>query len=141
MAEKQLKDAIKDFDEKFFTSRLPADDVQHFGDLLGRYVKDVLAARDAGESEEHTKKIINDFLEQAFYNGDSFKVNTSGNIDSSIRYNGKLLALTEVKRVDSKVEMVTRDNLNKKALWEMILYYLDETRNTDGRRVVRNLNT
>lgn len=140
MAEKQLTSALREFDEKYYGNSLPADTVQDFGLLLDRTIKDLISARDAGESEEHCKKIINTFLEQSFYGEKDFKVNTFNRIDSSISHHDELRALIEVKRVDSKTEMVSCDNLNKKALWELVLYYLAETRNTTGKHVTRKSN-
>lgn len=138
MAKKELMDALKSFDEKYFAVCISPDKSQQFGALLNQYVNTMLDAGAAGESEEHTKKIINTFLEQSFYQDASFSVNTAGNVDSSIRYNKKLLALIEVKRVNSKPEMPTVENINKKALWELVLYYLGETRNVSKKTVTRN---
>lgn len=79
------------------------------------------------ESEEHHKNHISDFLKFAF--PASF-INTSERIDLVI-HNGKLATdsvgvILEVKRPTNQAEMPTRDNLNVKAMQELMLYYLRE---------------
>ena len=137
MAMKSLATALKDYNEKYYSNRLPSNVVQSFGDLLKKYIADINIASNAGESEEHTKKIINSFLENGFYSQPDFQINTSSSIDSTIKHNGQLYALIETKRVHNKTEMVATDNLNKKALWELTLYYLNETRDVSSKRVKR----
>ena len=137
MAMKQLTTALQDFNDRYYTHRLPAEIVSDFGALLKQYIKDIHAACAAGESEEHIKKIINTFLEVGFYHDVAFQINTSSNIDSTIKHENKLLALIEAKKTNNKAEMVSADNINKKALWELILYYLLETRDTSDKRVAR----
>jgi hypothetical protein len=79
------------------------------------------------ESEEHHKNHISDFLKFAF--PASF-INTSERIDLVI-HNGKLATdkvgvILEVKRPTNQAEMPTRDNINVKAMQELMLYYLRE---------------
>jgi len=79
------------------------------------------------ESEEHHKNHISDFLKFAFPT--SF-INTNDRIDLAI-HNGKLPTdsvgvIIEAKRPSSQAEMPSRDNLNVKAMQELVLYYLRE---------------
>ena len=79
------------------------------------------------ESEEHHKNHISDFLKFAF--PASF-INTNDRIDLAI-HNGKsptdsVGVIIEAKRPSSQAEMPSQDNLNVKAMQELVLYYLRE---------------
>ncbi|HYX06078.1 MAG TPA: Eco57I restriction-modification methylase domain-containing protein, partial [Bacteroidales bacterium] len=81
------------------------------------------------ESEEYHKNIISKFLADTYYSPDHY-INTKGRTDLVI-HNGKDSASTvgvliETKKPSNKAEMPTKDNLNAKALQELILYYLRE---------------
>jgi len=80
------------------------------------------------ESEEHNKKLIANFLENTFYLNNF--VNTKGSTDLAI-YIGRnadsnVGVIFEIKRPAKTSEMITKDNLNTKAIHEVILYYLRE---------------
>ncbi|MCM1330814.1 MAG: Eco57I restriction-modification methylase domain-containing protein, partial [Ruminococcus sp.] len=105
-----------------------SDDVfQEFKSTLNSYIKKIRNAVSNNENEEHIKNIINDFLRMTFYNDKKYSINTDGNIDSAIKESGKLLAIIEAKSPMNKNEMVTVENMNKKALWEAIYYFLEKT--------------
>lgn len=81
------------------------------------------------ESEEHHKNHVSDFLKYAF-NFPTYFINTSERIDLVI-HNGKsptdsVGVIIEVKRPANQTEMPTLDNLNVKAMQELVLYYLRE---------------
>lgn len=81
------------------------------------------------ESEEHLKNNLRDFLRDTFYI-DSNAINTKDKKDLVIHI-GKstdtdAAVIIEAKRPSNIKEMVTADNANKKALHELILYYLSE---------------
>lgn len=81
------------------------------------------------ESEEHLKNNLRDFLRDTFYI-DSNAINTKDKKDLVIHI-GKstdtdVAVIIEAKRPSNIKEMVTADNANKKALHELILYYLNE---------------
>ncbi|KUG26975.1 putative type iis restriction/modification enzyme [hydrocarbon metagenome] len=80
------------------------------------------------ESEEHNKNYVAKFFENSFYSGNL--VNTSGKIDLVI-YLGKdtkikVGVIGEVKAPTEKNDMPSKDNLNVKAMHQVILYYLRE---------------
>ena len=101
--------------------------LSEFKTALNSYISKINIAVANEENEEHIKNIINDFLRMSFYSDSRFSINTDGNIDSSIKENGKLLAIIEAKAPQNKSEMVTEENINKKALWEAVYYYLEKT--------------
>jgi hypothetical protein len=89
----------------------------------------LLDGLDETESEEHNKNDLGDFLKNTFYHP-KFYINTKDRTDLVI-HNGpdtKSLpgVLIEAKKPSNKAEMIRTDNLNVKALHELILYYLRE---------------
>ena len=81
------------------------------------------------ESEEFHKNLVSDFLKKTYYNP-NHSINTKGRNDLVI-HNGKdakstVGVIIEAKKPTNKNEMVTKDNLNKKAFQELVLYYLRE---------------
>lgn len=85
--------------------------------------------RPKDESEEHLKNDIRDFLRDTFYK-ESNAINTKDKKDLVIHTskdtNSKVGVIIEAKRPSNKGEMLSKDNLNKKALQELVLYYLRE---------------
>lgn len=81
------------------------------------------------EKEEYNKTLTRDFLREAFYDG-SNAINIYGNADSAIYANEHSrgsypLVLCEAKSPSSS-DMIDADHLNRKALHELVLYYLLE---------------
>ncbi len=79
------------------------------------------------ESEEHLKVPLSAFLKNTFYAKNN--INTKGNIDLAI-YNEEqtsdVAVLIELKKPYNTNEMISKENMNKKALQEAISYYLSE---------------
>lgn len=83
---------------------------------------------DDNESEEHLKNLVIQFFKNTFYKNN--EVNTKGRTDLAI-YNGidnksTVGVIFETKKPLNKADMITTDDINKKALHEIILYYLQE---------------
>ncbi len=81
------------------------------------------------ESEEFHKNLVIDFLNSTYYKPDYF-INTKGRNDLVI-HNGKTAktsvgVIIEAKSPTNKAEMITTENLNRKAFQELVLYYLRE---------------
>ncbi len=81
------------------------------------------------ESEEFHKNLVSDFLKKTYYDP-NHSINTKGKNDLVI-HNGKdakssVGVIIEAKKPTNKMEMVTTENLNKKAFQELVLYYLRE---------------
>ena len=81
------------------------------------------------ESEEHLKNDLRDFLRDTYYK-DTNAINTKDKKDLVIHL-GKTTGseagvIIEAKRPTNTNEMISVDNPNKKALHEIILYYLNE---------------
>ncbi len=90
-----------------------------------------------GESEEHHKNLVSDFLKNTWYK-DSYEINTKGRNDLVIHLgktsNEPVGVIFELKQPFSKSEMFSFERPNSKGLHELILYYFRERlehRNTD----------
>lgn len=80
-------------------------------------------------TEEKLKGDLMDFLKLTFY-GQNYKVSPNGDIDCAIHLGNStdnpVGVIFEVKKPTNASEMITRDDLNRKALQELLLYYLRE---------------
>lgn len=89
----------------------------------------VIEKQPKDESEEHLKNNLRDFLRDTFYI-ESNAINTKDKKDLVIHIGKKtdsdVGVIIEAKRPTNINEMVTVENPNKKALYELILYYLNE---------------
>ena len=74
------------------------------------------------ETEEFNKNVVSEF----FKNGFGYSSNTKGRIDLAIYKNGIPEVIIEYKNLKNSSEMVTLENFNRKALYEITLYYLRE---------------
>jgi adenine-specific DNA-methyltransferase len=84
---------------------------------------------DDNETEEFHKNIVADFLKNTYYSPDFF-INTKKSNDFVI-YNGKdtkssVSVIIEAKKPNNTSEMLKVDNLNTKALQQLIFYFLEE---------------
>ncbi|MCC7503656.1 MAG: restriction endonuclease, partial [Saprospiraceae bacterium] len=96
----------------------------------------------AGESEEHLKNNVADFLKGAWY-GNAFYLNTRDRQDLVV-HNGPTAkdpagVIIETKKPGNKAEMISAAKPNAKALHELLRYYLNERQlgaNRDIKRLV-----
>jgi Alw26I/Eco31I/Esp3I family type II restriction m6 adenine DNA methyltransferase len=80
------------------------------------------------ESEEFLKNLVSDFLKNTWYAPDYF-INTRQRVDLVIHTGNDTApagVIIEVKKPGNKGEMVSRNNLNTKAMRELLLYYFRE---------------
>ena len=106
------------------------EQLSNFKNKCKLFAENLDTAVSNSENEEHIKNFINDFLRVSFYNDMRFSINTDGNIDSAIKENGVLLAIMEAKAPQNKAEMITPKHFNRKALHEVIYYYLERAIDT-----------
>ena len=137
MSLKTMSQALSLYNENYASSRIDTQEFAGFNAEYNSFISKLNKAIEKHESEENIKKIINDFLGNAIYTSSDYSINTKNNIDSAICRNDKLLVMTETKSPDNKVEMLTTNDINRKALHELILYYLMESRDVDGSKVKR----
>ncbi len=94
------------------------------------------------ETEEFHKNLVIDFLKKTYYDP-LYSVNTKGRNDLVI-HNGKdaktnVGVIIEAKSPSNKTEMISQQNLNGKALQELVLYYMRERithKNTELKHLV-----
>ncbi len=104
------------------------NEINQFKGSLLECLEHIKISDEKEESEENIKKYIGDFLQKTFYQ--NYLINTKYRVDLAI-YAGKdatsnISVLIEAKRPSNKSEFLKKDDLNKKALHELLLYYLRE---------------
>ena len=103
-------------------------DVSNFVEQLQDCLKTIIYSDRQNESEEHLKEPIKKFFKNTFYQDNL--INTKHKVDLAI-YLGKnaksdIGVLIEAKKPSNKSEFLTESDLNRKALHELLLYYLRE---------------
>lgn len=112
---------------------IPGKELVRFYDLVRHFLQEL----DASQDEEHNKRLVGKLLEQLFYEGKN-AVNSANPIDlaifsDAIAKDSRPVVLFEVKQPTNS-EMVRCDDLNRKALHELVLYYVRQEKinhNTD----------
>lgn len=103
-------------------------DVTNFIVQLQDCINAVKLSDDNGESEEHIKSHFTTFFNTTFYANNY--INTKDRIDLAIYLEDKPTSdvgvIIEAKKPSNKAEFLKLDNLNRKALQELLLYYLRE---------------
>jgi type II restriction/modification system DNA methylase subunit YeeA len=104
------------------------NEVTTFIEKLNQCIEAVKLSDEKGESEEHIKSHFKDFFSATFYK-DNY-INTKDRIDLAIYLDSSAKSdigvIIEAKKPSNKAEFITESNLNKKALQELLLYYLRE---------------
>ncbi len=115
---------FKAVDKAYYKSKPNRTEFDNFKFHLNVLLKNI----NEKEGEEHNKNLIRDFLKNTFYK--DYYVNTKNKTDLAV-YLGKTAKsktgiIIEAKSPVNKHDMVTKGNLNVKAMQEVILYYLRE---------------
>jgi adenine-specific DNA-methyltransferase len=109
----------------FLKVKINRDDIE----LFKKNLLELLAQINEAESEEFHKNLVADFLKNTYYSPERF-INTKGRNDLVIHHGKdaktKVGVIIEAKKPTNKSEMLKVDNLNAKALQELVLYYLRE---------------
>lgn len=111
--------------------------VNKFVEELKQCLQEVKHSDDNGESEEHIKSHFIQFFKNTFYSENY--INTKERIDLAI-YTGKnaksdISVIIEAKKPSNKSEFLSDDNLNRKALQELLLYYLRERLDNENNNI------
>ncbi len=119
-----INSPVKALNKAYRKVSIAKSEFENFKSLLGTYLQNI----NLNETEEHLKQLLRDLLKNSFYQ--DFEINTSGRADLAI-FLGKtdqanVGVILEVKHPGNKVEMISSDDFNKKALHEAILYYFRE---------------
>ncbi len=120
----KIKIPAKSINKAFQKDKVNRTDFENFKTQLQIIVNKI----DDNESEEHLKNFLIQFFKNTFYQNN--EVNTKGRTDLAI-YSGisnktTVRVIFETKKPSNKADMITKTDINKKALHEIILYYLQE---------------
>lgn len=104
------------------------EEVTHFVTQLQDCINAVKISDENGESEEHIKSHFKDFFSTTFFKENY--INTKDRIDLAVYLDATPKSdvgiILEAKKPSNKAEFLTESNLNRKALQELLLYYLRE---------------
>lgn len=103
--------------------RLPLGD-DHKAEMTN-LLKDLVTEINDENTEETNKGYIRDFLRGLGFQQEGFKVNAEGRIDLAISRSNVNYVLLETKKLSSP-DMISESNINRKALHELILYFMRE---------------
>ncbi|MEQ8554913.1 MAG: Eco57I restriction-modification methylase domain-containing protein [Cyclobacteriaceae bacterium] len=116
---------LKALNKAYRRQKVNREEIESFRSNLSHLIKNL----NEEESEEHLKNNVMAFLSDTWYKKDHF-INTKGRTDFVIHQEkspkSKVGVLTEVKRPSNRSEMISKNQLNAKALQELLLYYLRE---------------
>ena len=106
------------------------NEMEHFKRSIQCYLNVI----NSNESEENLKTHLMDFFKKLY--GKEHLIEQQERIDFVIRTGGKgtnAAILFESKKLSNKQDMISHDNINKKALHELVLYFMREryANNTD----------
>ena len=105
--------------------RQPVDEkeLENFRSKLEILLKDL----NKNDIEEANKGRVKTFLEQTLWPSNTYEINASGKTDLTImdKNRGCNVVLFEFKKVGSS-EMVTKDDMVRKSMFELVLYYILE---------------
>ena len=103
-------------------------DIQEFTEKLNDCITAINLVDTKNESEEHLKSPLKKFLNTTFYKDN--EINTKDRIDLAVYLgndtNSDVGIIIEAKKPSNKSEFPTINTLNRKALHEILLYYLRE---------------
>ncbi len=121
----QILTPNKALNKAYLKEKVSRNDIETFKTNF----KTLLSKIKEGESEEHHKYPVVEFLNDTWYKDNNY-INTKGRTDFVI-HNGKTATdsvgvILEFKSPTNPSEMITADKPNKKAMQELVFYYLRE---------------
>lgn len=119
--------------------RVSEENYNKFSNALLEYIRKITNSN--GESEEHLKNYFTDFMKSGIYSNPVYSINTHSRVDLVIKTNADINIIIETKNPNNASEMIRPDNANKKAFHEVVLYYLELTRDINNGNLSRNLSS
>jgi adenine-specific DNA-methyltransferase len=113
----------------YYNQSIAKSQLDNFRKSLDDFIKNInILANDRQQREESLKLKIRDLLTSTFYNNDQIDIHR--NIDLAILnkeiLTNKVDVIFELKTPQNNSEMISTNNLNKKAMWELVHYYMQE---------------
>ena len=127
-----LKELNEALNPKYREVKIPFEELRQFAAAIGQF----LQQQHESDVEGVLRTNLRDLLRDTFYKG--FVMRTeAGRYDLTIQEtnDAPIKVLFELKRPDAKIEMCTKDDLNKKALQELVYYYMKEREKDNGGNV------
>ncbi len=126
MTEKNFLTPIQAVYKAYMRSYVSDDAMRNFIAAMRKFFE----SYDKSQDENHNKLFIHNFLKESFYNGTN-AINSADDADYAIYATERSrtsvpVVLIEAKHVNNVSEMVLVDNINRKALHELVLYYILE---------------
>ena len=125
MQHQYIQDPGQALNKAFLKLKPTRKEIDVFKANFERLLRDI----DDKESEEFHKNLVTKFLRDTYYK-DLFFINTKGRNDQVIHHeesnDSAVAVIMEAKKPKNTAEMLRLDNFNKKALYELILYFLRE---------------
>lgn len=124
-----LDDKLKKQNIGYYNQSIAKSQLDNLKKSLDNFITNVnLLANDKQQREESLKLKIRDFLISTFYH--NYQIDISGNIDLAIinkeNLKNNVEVIFELKTPQNNSEMISTNNLNKKAMWELVHYYMQE---------------
>lgn len=96
-------------------------------DLFKKNLVEYISKINPAEHEENAKYPVRDFLRDTFFKNKN-EINTKGRIDFAIYEGEQPVVIIETKRASVKTDpdMLRAGNLNAKAMYQLVLYFLEE---------------
>lgn len=117
---------------------IPVEFLAKFKEALSNH----LPAKPDNDPESNYEDVVKALLEDTFYKGKNkigrkIGVNTDLNIFEDNTTSSSPVVLIEMKKPSEKNDMLSKEDLNRKALHELILYYLTEFFGDDHNNAIR----
>ncbi len=129
------------FLDKFYLNRVSIlrEPFNHFWFLAKNFITNIKDDEGAEENNNTTNYLIpflsnikhqdaNNTPKNDFY----YRVNIHEKIDTAIIDNNQVAVIIECKNPSNKVEMIEKNNFNKKSFWQAIHYFLMERKNNNS---------
>jgi len=122
----EVKNISNSLNKAYLAQSLYFDEISLFKENYATLLKSIKPT----DNEETLKDYINNFFRDTYYKNKFTIKENINNIDLVI-YNGKdendkIGVIIETKALKNNAEMITKDDLNKKAFQELLQYYLEE---------------
>lgn len=138
MSQISLKEYLKKYHKSYINAKIEKNDFCDYLINLKKIYQDIAEAINANATEENLKNIVINFIKNTFYKDrKDIKINTFNKIDYAIKKNDNIEVIMEFKKPQNKAEMITSNDLNRKALHEAIKYFYDEKYN--GNYHIKNI--
>lgn len=133
---KYIQTPSQSIQKSYLRQPIDGDKLKKFRTQMEILLKDL----NSEDKEETNKGRVKTFLEQTLWPTDAYEINASDNSDLTIKDKNleRNVVLFEFKKVNSP-EMVTTGEMVKKAMFELILYYIleeHENKNTNIKHLV-----